>query len=649
MSTKGQGDIPWESFSVKYTGPVPETGEVPVWMTETFEVWFRLPLAIFEKQLANPDFKDEMDWAPKRIFKKGKRQFTDFFSGNWVWEQATTVSVGTGNTEFYPFYGGIGNIHNSMRRAHREGLSVMAFLSIPKKFRKFRRQLFHSSIHRILQPLKPYMKQPRITRYADGHFRRTIYGLGPYIADYPEQALLTCIIQGYCPRYHTEALLEGSTLKELWDDFGIVGDIVPFTTDFPRADIHELISMDLLHQIIKGTFKDHVVDWVEDYIRGALEKAEADRILADIDRRIAITPPFPGLRQFPVGRGFKQWTGNDFKGLMKVYLPAIAGHVPSQMVQAVRDLIEFCYLVRRSVIDEDTLVAINAAVTSFHINREIFRDVRPEGFSLPRQHSMVHYRPLIQVFGAPNGLCSSITESKHIKVVKKPYRRSSRNKPLGQMLLTNQRLDKLAATRVDFTAQGMMDGALLPLPLPLPPEHTPPFMYNSAQAVFYAPSDVSGIGGMHHERIRAVKSWYRGPPLWKKLATATPRYDCVFIEHDPNAPGFRGLHAARVRLLFRFKFRGIDHPCALVHWFSAVGEDPCTDTGMWIVKPDFHGHEPGLAVVHIDCLLRGAHLIGVAGKEFVPVHDFDFSDSLDAFEAFYVNKYADHHAHEIAF
>ncbi|KAJ6529976.1 hypothetical protein B0H10DRAFT_2273658 [Mycena sp. CBHHK59/15] len=720
-----QGDIPWESFSVKYTGPVPETGEVPVWMTETFEVWFRSPLAIFEKQLANPDFKDEMDWAPKRIFKEGKRQFTDFFSGNWVWEQAdkiaandpeshgamfvpgifgsdkTTVSVGTGNTEFYPFYGGIGNIHNSTRRAHREGLSVMAFLSIPKttrqhagskEFRKFRRQLFHSSIRRILQPLKPYMKQPRITRCADGHFRRAIYGLGPYIADYPEQVLLTCIVQGYCPRClspahdldrasarrcteHTEALLEGSTLKELWDDFGIVGDIVPFTTDFPRADIHELISMDLLHQIIKGTFKDHVVDWVEDYIRGAHEKAEADRILADIDRRIAITPPFPGLRQFPVGRGFKQWTGNDSKGLMKVYLPAIAGHVPSQMVQAVRDLIEFCYLVRRSVIDEDTLVAIDAAVASFHVNR----------ISLPRQHSMVHYRPLIQAFGAPNGLCSSITESKHIKAVKKPYRRSSRNKPLGQMLLTNQRLDKLAAARVDFTAQGMMDGALLPLPLPLPPERTPPpagdpdderidqgeidgptclgevklaktyvrkvprdvhqlaayigqprlyelirrflfeqlnpqathvsaqiplaqcpefservFMYNSARAVFYAPSDVSGIGGMHHEHIRAVNSWYRGPP----------RYDCVFIEHDPNAPGFRGLHAARVRLLFRFKFRGVDYPCALVHWFSAVGEDPCTDT-------DFHGREPGLAVVHID--------------------------------SFYVNKYADHHAHEIAF
>jgi hypothetical protein len=185
------------------------------------------------------------------------------------------------------------------------------------------------------------MTVPRATRCADGHFRRVIYGLGPYIADYPEQALLACIVQNWRPRCvflssfisiqaqvcisclahaadldrpsvnrsheHTDALMEGCTLKELWDDFGIVGDLIvspksflhrqdssipkPFTTGFPRADIHELISMDLLHQIIKGTFKDHVVDWVETYIRNNNEKAEADRILADIDRRYGLVLP----------------------------------------------------------------------------------------------------------------------------------------------------------------------------------------------------------------------------------------------------------------------------------------------------------------------------------------------------------------------
>ena len=138
------------------------------------------------------------------------------------------------------------------------------------------------------------------------------------------------------------------------------------------------------------------------------------------------------------------------------------------MVAAVRDLIEFSYLVRRHIISEDDILEIEGCVNRFHENREVFREcgIRPTGFSpLPRQHSLVHYSHLIRQFGAPNGLCSSITESKHIHAVKKPWRRSSRHKALGQMLMVNQRIDKLAAARVDFSARGMLSGSALSLPL----------------------------------------------------------------------------------------------------------------------------------------------------------------------------------------
>jgi hypothetical protein len=59
----------------------------------------------------------------------------------------------------------------------------------------------------------------------------------------------------------------------------------PFTHSFPRADIHELLSPDLLHQIIKGTFKDHLVTWVTDYLKLEHSPAAAKRILAQIDQR----------------------------------------------------------------------------------------------------------------------------------------------------------------------------------------------------------------------------------------------------------------------------------------------------------------------------------------------------------------------------
>ena len=34
----------------------------------------------------------------------------------------------------------------------------------------------------------------------DGHYRRAVYVLGPYIADYPEQVLLAGVVNGWCVR-----------------------------------------------------------------------------------------------------------------------------------------------------------------------------------------------------------------------------------------------------------------------------------------------------------------------------------------------------------------------------------------------------------------------------------------------------------------
>ena len=65
-------------------------------------------------------------------------------------------------------------------------------------FQRFRRNLFHGSLREILKTLRPGMTEPEIIRFADGHFRRAIYGIGPYIADYPEQVLCACIVQGWC-------------------------------------------------------------------------------------------------------------------------------------------------------------------------------------------------------------------------------------------------------------------------------------------------------------------------------------------------------------------------------------------------------------------------------------------------------------------
>lgn len=46
-----------------------------------------------------------------------------------------------------------------------------------------------------------------------------------------------------------------------------------------------MLSADLLHQLIKGVFKDHLVKWVGEYLECMHGDARAKEILDDIDRR----------------------------------------------------------------------------------------------------------------------------------------------------------------------------------------------------------------------------------------------------------------------------------------------------------------------------------------------------------------------------
>lgn len=153
-------------------------------------------------------------------------------------------------------------------------------------------------------------------------------------------------------------------------------------------------------------------------------------------------------------------------------------------------------------------------------------------------------------------------------------------------------------------------------------------------AQFYAPSNLCGAGGMYRESIRSTPSWRGG----------NERRDTVFIGLDADKPGMAGMAVGRVFLFFSFSHADVEYPCALIQWLNPR-DHVDESTGMWIVEPEVVGQSPGLAVIHVDCIPRAAHLIGVCGSSPLP-EDFHFSYTLDAFEAFYVNHYADHHMHE---
>ncbi|KAH9046384.1 hypothetical protein EDB83DRAFT_2637518, partial [Lactarius deliciosus] len=759
------GGVGWTTYRLSYSGPQP-TGTLPQWMQETYELNIRDVLSVFEEQLASKEFDGEFEYMPYEEYnEKGSRVYSNLMSGIWAFREAdtisqdkkthgamfvpiiagsdkTTVSVATGHQEYHPVYASLGNITNTARRGHGNGVVPVAFLPIPKStkrqrkktaFQMFCRQLYHSCLELVFAPLKPYMTEPKVMKCPDGHFRRTIFGLGPYIADYPEQVYLSGVVSTWCPKcdalptdldgsrsHHrshikTDLLIKTFNPSVLWDDFGLRHNIVPFTYSFPRANIHELLAPDLLHQLIKGVFKDHLVEWVLEYLHLEHGETVALDIIGDIDHRISAVPPFPGLRRFPDGRDYQQWTGDDSKALMKVFLATIAGYVPSVMVRCIAAFMDACYIAHRNAIDSPSLEHFRDCVETFHQLRTIFIEVGVRiSLSLPRQHALKHFYRAIHLFGSPNGLCSSITESKHIRAVKEPWRRSNRYHALTQMLKTILRTDRMAALHRHLEDSGALRGpgppgfpsglgndvpidsedledddeAVVPgksentrshielsergypsrlyalamyiqqpkfplifaqflykfshpdeLVAPSTIDECPVFegaikVHHSAIATFYAPSDLSGSGGLRRERIRSTPHFF-----------GHPRRDTVFVVVDDSQVGMEGMEIGRVLLFFSFEYRRKNFSCALINWFVHTdGRDP--DTGMWVVKQELDRRgQPTLEVIHVDSIARAAHLLPIYGDSRVP-ENFHYHCALDSYRTFFVNHYVDHHAHE---
>lgn len=160
-------------------------------------------------------------------------------------------------------------------------------------------------------------------------------------------------------------------------------------------------------------------------------------------------------------------------------------------------------------------------------------------------------------------------------------------------------------------------------------------VFHSVVARFYAPSDLCGAGGMYRERIRSNSNW-RGEYA---------RYDTVFVVLDETLNGMPGMAIGHARLFFSFKFRNEVHSCALIHWLVPSGE-PDEDTGMWVVRPEFQGNgRRTVSIVSLNCVARAAHLLPIYGSSLLP-ENFHFSDTLDAFYAYFVNPYVDHHSNE---
>lgn len=82
------GGVCWQKLELSYDGEKPEE-DIPRWMTDVHEVWYRDPKLVVEMMLENPDFDGVMDYAPlQELDGKGQIRLKNMMSGSWAWDQA---------------------------------------------------------------------------------------------------------------------------------------------------------------------------------------------------------------------------------------------------------------------------------------------------------------------------------------------------------------------------------------------------------------------------------------------------------------------------------------------------------------------------------------------------------------------------------
>ncbi|KIM55948.1 hypothetical protein SCLCIDRAFT_29988 [Scleroderma citrinum Foug A] len=216
-----------------------------------------------------------MVYVPEHAYADAKgenRIYDKMWTGDWWWEtqgklaegavvalvilssDKTSLSVFSGDRKAWPIYLTIGNISKDLECFQKKTHSLAGY------------RLFHHAMSLLLRPLADAGRRGKAMVCVDGCMRRVHPILAAYVADFPEQYLNRGDLEACAWRNMVDTL---KTLQQKWknkqsrrfDMEGLREVYKPFWKDLPFTDIFACITPDILHQLHKGIFHDHLIQW----------------------------------------------------------------------------------------------------------------------------------------------------------------------------------------------------------------------------------------------------------------------------------------------------------------------------------------------------------------------------------------------------
>ncbi|KAH9951748.1 hypothetical protein B0H21DRAFT_775908 [Amylocystis lapponica] len=641
-------------------------------MTESLELWKRNPVECIRELIGNPMFKDHIRYAPEKLYtnelkRPDTRIYDETWTGDWWWDTQVCGALPQGST-----------------------IAPVILSSDKTQLSQF------SGDKSAWPPLIEAGRKGIDMVCSDGSIRRVHPIVAAYIADHPEQCLIACCKENFCPKCTVDPKERGEVVHSLLRDPVTTERVLaeaahgekpaefqehgirlvdPFWKNLPLCDIFACITPDLLHQLHKGVFKDHLVSWATVCMDGAD---------AEVDRQFKAMTGHPDLRHFKRGISLiSQWTGTEYKNMEKVFLGVLTGASDPAVLRAVRAVLDFIYYAHFQAHSVDSLVKLDSAWADFHANKHVFVDagVRDD-FNIPKVHSADHYGATIRKLGTADGYNTENSERLHIDFAKRAYRSTNKKAYLKQMTTWLTRQEAISRFESFLTWTEPQDTAQEPTRFGQVRVNTLTDTFgckdflrtleeylkkqsrkHDVPAAFRTVHGRTLFGVYKRMKVKlpvmrqvsqtSKVDTIRATPVVraKGLRTAVPaHFDTVLAREFPadvlqpnKGDPLDGLCVARVRAIFRipadFGAHASEHPLAYVEWFTPF-RDPVPDIGMHKVSHSTRNHRRRASIIPITQIERSCHLIPCWRREMV--RSWTSAEVLDQCKTFYVNPYLRH-------